>query len=87
MGNGPIDGGHRYLCTVSAALTVPAPVVEMECMAAVMMGSGNQLSLLKRDGNTITPSLDPSCGKLERGKFYRVTFEEIQCLSASSGTP
>jgi hypothetical protein len=63
---------------------MPAPVVEMECMAAVLMGSGNQLSLLKRDGNTITPNLHPSCGKLERGKFYRVTFEEIACLSEQS---
>lgn len=50
-------------------------------MAAVLMNSGNQLSLLKSGLNTITPSLHPSHGKLERGKFYRVTFEEIELLS------
>lgn len=50
----------------------------MECLAAVMMGSGSQLSLLKSDVGTITPSLHPSCGRLERGKRYRVTFEEIE---------
>ncbi len=80
MGNGPIDGGHRYLCTVSAALTVPAPVVEMECMAAVLMGSGQELSLLKIDSNSITTNLHPSLGKLERGERYRVTFEKLPRL-------
>jgi len=56
---------------------VPAPVVVMECLAAVLVGSGNELSLLKRNGNTITTNLDPSLGRLVRGKRYRVTFEEI----------
>jgi len=56
---------------------MPAPVVEAECTAAVLMGSGNELSLLKRDGNSITANLDPSLGRLIRGKRYRVTFEEV----------
>lgn len=56
---------------------MPPPVVEAECLAAVVMGSGNEVSLLKVDGNTITTSLHPSLGRLERGKRYRVTFEEI----------
>jgi len=47
-------------------------------MAAVLVGSGNELSLLKRNGNTITTNLDPSLGRLVRGKRYRVTFEEIE---------
>jgi hypothetical protein len=47
-------------------------------MAAVLMGSGNELSLLKVDGETITANLQPSRGRLVRGKFYRVTFEEMQ---------
>ena len=54
-----------------------ALVVEAECMAAVLMGSGNELSLLKSDSETITANLQPSRGRLVRGKFYRVTFEEI----------
>ncbi len=53
------------------------PVVEMECLAAVMMGSGNEISLLKFEGNTISTNLHPSYGSLKRGKRYRVTFEEI----------
>ena len=57
---------------------MPAPVVEMECMAAVLMGSGNELSLLKIDGESITANLLPSRGRLVRGKRYRVTFEEIE---------
>lgn len=52
-------------------------VVEAECLAAVMMGSGIELSLLKFDGETITASLQPSRGRLVRGEFYRVTFERI----------
>ena len=60
---------------------MPALVVEAECMAAVLVGSGNELSLLKFNGETITANLQPSRGRLERGKFYRVTFEEIPCLS------
>ena len=56
---------------------MPALVVEAECLAAVLMGSGNELSLLKRNGNTITTNLEPSLGRLTRGKRYRVTFEEI----------
>jgi hypothetical protein len=47
-------------------------------MAAVLMGSGNELSLLKFNGETITANLQPSRGRLVRGKFYRVTFEEIE---------
>lgn len=57
---------------------MPAPVVELECVAAVLMGSGNELSLLKIENNTITTNLHPSLGRLVRGKFYRVTFEEIE---------
>jgi hypothetical protein len=56
---------------------VPTLVVEAECLAAVLMGSGNELSLLKIDGETITANLQPSRGRLVRGKFYRVTFEEM----------
>jgi len=53
-------------------------VVEpIECLAAVLMGSGNEISLLKRNGSTITTNLEPSLGRLVRGKRYRVTFEEI----------
>jgi len=62
----------------ACGLTVPAPVVVMECLAAVLVGSGNELSLLKRDGNTISTNLEPSLGRLVRGKRYRVTFEEIE---------
>jgi len=56
---------------------VAALVVEAECLAAVLMGSGNELSLLKAAGESITTNLHPSRGGLVRGKFYRVTFEEI----------
>jgi hypothetical protein len=41
------------------------------------MGNGLHLSLLKIEGETITANLQPSRGRLERGKVYRVTFEEI----------
>ena len=53
-------------------------VVEAECLAAVLIGSGNELSLLKFEGETITANLQPSRGRLVRGKRYRVTFEEIE---------
>ena len=56
---------------------MPSLVVEAECLAAVLMGSGNELSLLKSEGNTITTNLHPSLGRLERGELYRVTFEKI----------
>jgi hypothetical protein len=56
---------------------VPSVVVEAECLAAVLMGSGNEISLLKRNGNTITTNMEPSLGRLVRGRKYRVTFEEI----------
>ena len=56
---------------------MPPLVVEAQCMAAVMMGSGLELSLLKIEGETITTNLQPSRGRLVRGKLYRVTFEEI----------
>lgn len=56
---------------------MPALVVEAECTAAVLMGSGNELSLLKSEGNTITTNLQPSRGRLVRGRFYRVTIEEM----------
>ena len=46
-------------------------------MATVIMGSGQELNLLKFETETITANLQPSRGRLERGKFYRVTFEEI----------
>lgn len=49
----------------------------MECMAAVLMSSGNELSLLKIEGEAITTNLQPSRGRLVRGKLYRVTFEEV----------
>jgi hypothetical protein len=58
-------------------IEVAAIVVETECVAAVLMGSGYELSLLKFEGNTITTNLHPSLGRLERGKVYRVTFEEM----------
>lgn len=54
-----------------------APVVEMECLAAVLMGNGQELSLLKIDTNSITTNLHPSLGRLVRGERYRVTFEKI----------
>lgn len=54
-----------------------AVVVEAECIAAVVMGSGLELSLLKIEGETITANLQPSRGSLVRGKRYRVTFEEM----------
>ena len=57
---------------------MPPIVVEAECIAAVLMGSGNELSLLKIEGETITANLQPSRGRLVRGKFYRVTFEELE---------
>jgi hypothetical protein len=50
------------------------------------MGSGNELSLLKVGGETITTSLHPSRGRLKRGKFYRVTFEEIEPWAQISGS-
>jgi hypothetical protein len=53
-------------------------VVEAECLAAVLMGSGLELSLLKSGIETITVNLQPSRGRLVRGKRYRVTFEEIE---------
>jgi hypothetical protein len=56
---------------------MPALVVEAECIAAVLMGSGHELSLLKCNGETITANLQPSRGRLVRGEFYRVTFEKI----------
>jgi hypothetical protein len=65
---------------------MPALVVEAECLAAVLMGSGNELGLLKRDGNTISTNLDPSLGRLVRGKRYRVTFEEIEPWAQISGS-
>lgn len=52
-------------------------VVEAQCLATVVMGNGNELSLLKIDVETITASLQPSRGRLARGKLYRVTFEEL----------
>jgi hypothetical protein len=57
---------------------VPAVVAETECLATVQMADGNVASLLKLNGENITTSLHPSRGRLERGKFYRVTFEEIE---------
>jgi len=47
-------------------------------MAAVLMGSGLELSLLKSGTETITVNLQPSRGRLVRGKLYRVTIEEIE---------
>jgi hypothetical protein len=56
---------------------MPPIVVEAECIAAVMMGNGLELSLLKSGTETITATLQPSRSRLERGKRYRVTFEEM----------
>lgn len=44
------------------------------------MIDGNDMSLLKFDLENITASLSPSRGRLTRGKFYRVTIEEIEGL-------
>lgn len=57
---------------------MPSVVVEAECLAAVLIGSGNEISLLKIEGESITANLQPSRGRMVRGKFYRVTFEEIE---------
>jgi hypothetical protein len=57
---------------------MPAVVVEAECLAAVLMGGGLELSLLKSGIETITVNLQPSRGRLVRGKLYRVTIEEIE---------
>jgi len=65
---------------------MPALVVEGECLAAVLMGGGNEVSLIKDGGNTVTTSAHPSCGKLVRGKHYRVTFEEIEPWVPTSGS-
>lgn len=56
---------------------MPSLVVEAECLAAVLMGSGQELSLLKIENNSITTNLHPSLGRLERGERYRVTFEKL----------
>lgn len=56
---------------------MPPIVFEAECIAAVLMGGGLELSLLKINGETITTNLQPSRGRLVRGKLYRVTFEEM----------
>ena len=56
---------------------MPTLVVEAECLAAVLMGSGLELSLLKSGIETITVNLQPSRGRLVRGKLYRVTIEEM----------
>lgn len=52
-------------------------VIKAECLASVLMGDGLELSLLKSETETITTNLQPSRGRLVRGKFYRVTFEEM----------
>jgi len=51
-------GGNpdRRGSVVLEALNVPV-VVEAECMAAVLMGSGQELSLLKSEGATRTSRL------------------------------
>jgi hypothetical protein len=56
---------------------MPTVVVEAECIAAVIVGGGLDLSLLKSGIETITVNLQPSRGSLVRGKRYRVTIEEI----------
>lgn len=59
---------------------------EAECLAAVLMGSGLNLSLLKCEAETITTNIHPSRGRLVRGRVYRVTFEEVErCLTESAG--
>lgn len=57
---------------------MPSFVVEAECLAAVLIGRGNELALLKFDGGTITTNLQSAQCSLVRGRFYRVTIEEIE---------
>jgi len=65
-----------------------APVLPpVQCMAAVLMSGGNELSLLKLGRNTITASLDPECGRFKRGKSYRVWFEEVDPDDPPSSFP
>jgi hypothetical protein len=60
-------------------------IVELiQCLAAVPMRDGNDMSLLKLEDETINSTLRPSRGRLVRGKSYRVTFEEIVCPVPSS---
>lgn len=54
-----------------------ARIVEMDCVASVPMADGTEFSLLKKMNETIQSDLDPSLGSPQRGKRYRVTFEEI----------
>jgi hypothetical protein len=49
----------------------------MQCVASVPLSDGNDMSLLRFDGETITASLRPSRGKLERGEVYEVTFRKV----------
>jgi hypothetical protein len=60
---------------------VPDVIVEaIECLAAVPMRDGKDMCLLRRNGATISTNLDPlSYGRLMRGKWYRVRFEEVPC--------
>jgi len=57
-------------------------VFEGECVAVVPLTDGNDMGLIKFDLENITTSLNPSRGKLARGKYYRVTIEEIEGLTA-----
>jgi len=56
-------------------------VIEAECIAIVPLTDGNEMSLHKFNNESITASLQPSRGHLARGKFYRVTFEEIEGIT------
>jgi hypothetical protein len=58
---------------VSAAIVVEA----MLCVAVVPMSDGNEMSLLRFNGETITATLAPSRGGLERGETYEVTFRKV----------
>lgn len=55
----------------------------IECLAAVPMRDGKDMCLLRFDGETISTNLHPSRGRLERGKFYRATFEEVPCPASA----
>lgn len=69
---------------------MPAAVVVEGILTVVRPSKGIVKSLLLVDplsplnGEHITSSLRESRGELGDGKLYRVTYEEIPCLSAPS---
>jgi hypothetical protein len=56
---------------------VPSAVFEAECLATTKLSDGNEMALIMHGGESVISSLHHSSGILVRGKFYRVTFEEI----------